>query len=68
MRNISLVICFVLMQLLARTQGQIPNSNFEEWTIAANGRDSLIGWSSSNAVVISPVISLYSDADSYQGL
>lgn len=48
-------------------QFQIPNSNFEDWTIAKNGTDSLIGWSSSNAVVISPVISLYSDTDAHQG-
>jgi hypothetical protein len=55
------------MPFLATSQTQIPNSNFEDWTIAANGTDSLIGWSSSNAIVISPVISLYSETEAYQG-
>lgn len=46
---------------------QIPNANFENWTTADNGTDSLIGWSSSNAVVIPPVQSLYRDTAAYQG-
>lgn len=46
---------------------QVPNANFENWAIASNGTDSLVGWSSSNAVVIPPVHSLYQDTGAYQG-
>jgi len=67
MKHIVLIISLVVIPILAIAQTQIPNSSFENWTIAANGTDSLIGWSSSNLVVINPVISLYSDIDSYQG-
>lgn len=49
------------------TQTQLPNADLEHWTLAANGTDSLIGWSSSNAVVIPPVISLYQEKDAWQG-
>lgn len=52
---------------LAMAQTQLPNSNFEDWAIAANGRDSLVGWSSSNTVVINPVRSLYKGTDHFQG-
>lgn len=67
MKNVILIISFLMGSVLASAQTQIPNSDFEDWTIAANGTDSLAGWSSSNSIVISPVISLYSDSDSYQG-
>jgi hypothetical protein len=49
------------------SQNQLPNSSFEDWTIAANGTDSLKNWSSTNTVVIHPVKSLYKQRDSMQG-
>ncbi|WP_118976215.1 T9SS type A sorting domain-containing protein [Taibaiella koreensis] len=52
---------------LALAQTQIPNSNFEDWTTADNGTDSLVGWSSSNNVVMYPVRSLYKESGAYQG-
>lgn len=52
---------------LALAQTQLPNSNFEDWAIADNGTDSLVGWSSSNDVVMYPVRSLYKANDPYQG-
>ncbi|WP_118950368.1 T9SS type A sorting domain-containing protein [Taibaiella helva] len=52
---------------LALAQTQIPNSNFEDWTVADNGTDSLVGWSSSNLVVMPPVHSLYKESGAYQG-
>lgn len=67
MKDLILIISLLIIPILASAQTQIPNSNFEDWTIATNGTDSLIGWSSSNSIVISPVISLYSDTASYQG-
>jgi hypothetical protein len=48
-------------------QSQLPNPGFENWSVAANGTDSADGWSSSNAVVISPVRSLYESTDAYAG-
>lgn len=66
MKTIAQTLFFAILWS-ASLHAQIPNSNFENWTIADNGTDSLIGWSSSNAIVISPVISLYKDDDSYEG-
>ena len=63
MKSVILIISFLLVSIFASAQTQIPNSNFENWEIATNGTDSLAGWSSSNSIVISPVISLYSDVD-----
>jgi hypothetical protein len=67
MKNILLLFGVLIASIATTAQTQIPNSNFENWTFAENETDSLIGWSSSNAIVISPVISLYSETDSYQG-
>jgi hypothetical protein len=47
-------------------QNQLLNGSFEDWTTATNGTDSLKNWSSTNAVVISPVKSLYKQRDSVQ--
>jgi hypothetical protein len=51
----------------AFSQTQLPNSNFENWSTDVVGKDSLIGWSSSNLIVINPVTSLYKDTSAYQG-
>lgn len=51
----------------AFAQTQLPNANFEDWTTADNGKDSLIGWSSSNAVTVGMVTPMKKDADAYQG-
>ena len=48
-------------------QTQLPNANMEAWTTADNGTDSLIGWSSSNAIVIPPVQSLYQETNAWEG-
>lgn len=61
-----LSIAFLTSTFIVKAQNQIPNSNFENWTTAANGTDSLIGWSSSNSIVINPVISLYKDTSAYE--
>jgi Secretion system C-terminal sorting domain len=66
-------LVFIILLLLSSfshpllSQNQLPNSSFEDWTTAANGTDSLKNWSSSNAVVINPVKSLYKQRDSVQG-
>lgn len=67
MNKSTLILSLLFTTGVIVCQTQIPNSNFENWTIAENGTDSLLGWSSSNAIVISPVISLYSDDASFQG-
>lgn len=46
----------------ALAQTTIPNSNFSQWATATNGTDSLVNWSSSNAVVMFPVRSLVKDS------
>lgn len=48
-------------------QTQLPNADMEHWTLAVNGTDSLIGWSSSNAIVIPPVQSLYQEKNAWEG-
>lgn len=53
--------------LLSGAQTQIPNADFEDWATTADNVDSLVGWSSSSAVVIRPVIALYRDSDEYHG-
>ena len=67
MNKLSLLILLVIGSISLNAQTQIFNSNFEHWTTAENGTDSLIGWSSSNSVVIYPVKSLYQDKDAYEG-
>lgn len=52
---------------LAWGQTSLPNSNMETWGTAANGTDSLAGWSSSNSVVIPPVVSLRKDTLAHEG-
>lgn len=55
------------MLLCGSAFAQIPNANMENWSTASNGTDSLVGWSSSNSVVMPPVQSLYQDTSAYQG-
>lgn len=62
-----IALLFLLQSFTLLSQTQIPNSNFEHWTKSSNNRDSLIAWSSSNSVTISPVISLYKEPDSFEG-
>lgn len=57
----------LLMCQAAFAQTQLPNANFEDWTTANNGKDSLIGWSSSNAVTMGMVTPMKKDVDAYQG-
>jgi hypothetical protein len=47
-------------------QAQLPNADFETWAMTADNVDSLAGWTSSSAVVLRPVISLYKDTSAYQ--
>ncbi len=67
MYKLTFTILSFIVSLTLYCQTQIPNSNFEDWSIAENGSDSLIGWSSSNTVTIYPVKSLYKETDSYEG-
>jgi hypothetical protein len=69
MQKAGLLILLVISMFSVQVQGQtqISNSNFEDWTLMPSGRDSLIGWSSSNDVVIYPVVSLMKDTSAYQG-
>lgn len=67
MKKAILVLMGGLAVSWAWGQASLPNSNFENWTTAANGTDSLIGWSSSNSVVIPPVNSLYQDTLNHEG-
>ena len=65
--KILLIFLLTIACHLSYSQDQLPNSNFEDWTISANNRDSLIGWSSTSSVYPYPVISLYKDTAAYQG-
>lgn len=67
MKKAILFVCGGLAAGLAWGQTSVPNSSFENWTTAANGTDSLIGWSSSNSVVIAPVVSLRKDTLNHEG-
>lgn len=68
MKQTFLALFIVLYSVTIKSQTSIPNSNFENWTISSmNTSDSLIDWSSSNSVVISPVISLYKETPAYEG-
>lgn len=63
-----LFICTVLaLSPIVNVSAQLPNSNCENWALDANGKDSLVGWSSSNSVVIHPVVSLYKETQPFQG-
>jgi PKD repeat protein len=65
-RTITLLSGLMLCQA-AFAQTQLPNANFEDWDTASNGKDSLIGWSSSNAVTMAMVVPMKKDLDAYQG-
>ena len=70
MKKIKTLITYTLIAIctINNVKAQLPNSNFENWTIDAGNKDSLIGWSSSNSVVFHPVVSLYKeDIAPYQG-
>lgn len=63
--------CTLLAQLFlgaaAMAQSQLPNANFENWSPDVDGHDSLHSWSSSNKVVMYPVVSLRKTTDRQQG-
>lgn len=63
-----IIYTFIAMFTINNVKAQLPNSNFEDWALATNVTDSLIGWSSSNSVVTKPVVSLYKDTKPFQGL
>lgn len=67
MKQLPTCILTILFLGSGYAQTQLPNADLEHWTLAANGTDSLIGWSSSNAVVIPPVISVYRENDAWEG-
>jgi len=70
MKKTKNLILYTLLAIstLSSVKAQLPNSNFENWTIDAGGKDSLIGWSSSNSVVMGIVVSLYKeDITPFQG-
>jgi len=48
-------------------QAELPNSNFENWTTADSGQDSLVGWSSSNSDVVEQLVSMEQSTDAFQG-
>lgn len=68
--KINLLLSAILVGLAATSgfaQSQLPNSGFENWITAGNGHDSLIDWSSSNAVVFNEVISSEQSGDAFSG-
>ena len=67
MKKTTTVLLSMLAGQLAMAQTQLPNANFENWATADNNTDSVAGWSSSNAVVMYPVRSLYKETDAFQG-
>ena len=64
---IMLALSFGIFITNADAQTLLSNSDFENWTTAANGTDSLIGWSSSNSVVMPPIESLVQTTDAHHG-
>ena len=70
MKKTNKSIAYILLAActISNVKAQLPNSNFEDWTVANNVTDSLVGWSSTNTVVTPPTISLYNEsANPYQG-
>lgn len=67
-KYILLLLAVLFVGSWAQAQTGLPNMNFEDWHMDANGRDSLAGWSSSNAVAMHPVNALVKDSTpAYQG-
>lgn len=63
-----LVLTALLFGPWAQAQTGLPNMNFENWQMGSNSRDSLIGWSSSNAVAMHPINALVKDSSpAFQG-
>ena len=63
-----LVLAALFLGPWAQAQTGLPNMNFENWEIGSNSRDSLSGWSSSNAVAMYPVNALVKDSTpAFQG-
>lgn len=69
MRRIKIIVAAVLVTTGTTlfAQDQIPNSDFENWALDAENNDSLVGWSSSNGDVISPLVSLIKGTSPYTG-
>lgn len=66
-KHLFTLCCGLLIAGSAVAQTQLPNANLEDWEVASNGKDSLTGWSSSNAVAMGIVIPMKQDEDAYQG-
>lgn len=62
-----LFFIFVASANLIYGQSELPNPGFENWTTAASGHDSLIGWSSSNPAVVEQLVSMEQSDDAYEG-
>ncbi len=67
MKHLLTFTIFAFLSGFCFAQTQLPNADLEQWTLAVNGTDSLIGWSSSNAIVIPPVQSLYPEKNAWEG-
>lgn len=63
-----LVLATLFLGPWAQAQTGLPNMNFENWQMGSNSRDSLAGWSSSNAVAMHPINALVKDSSpAFQG-
>lgn len=67
MKKTLTLLAHLFLGATAMAQSQLPNTNFENWSTDVDGHDSLNGWSSSNPVVMHPVISLRKETGAYQG-
>lgn len=67
MKKTLTLLAHLFLGAAATAQSQLPNTNLENWSTDVDGHDSLHGWSSSNPVVMHPVISLRKETDRYQG-
>ncbi len=67
MKKTLTLLAHLFLGAAAMAQSQLPNANFENWSTDADGHDSLNGWTSSNPIVMHPVISLRKETGAYQG-
>jgi PKD repeat protein len=67
MKKTFTLLAHLFLGATAMAQSQLPNANFENWSTDVDSHDSLNGWSSSNPVVMYPVLSLRKVTDAQQG-
>lgn len=67
MKRTILFLTAIGMSLASFAQSQIPNSDFEQWSLMASGKDSAAQWSSSNSVVMGTTVSLLKASPGHQG-